>query len=59
VSYVASRLLKGEDGFDQVGYAGRAASQLSQEPPGLQGGDGLFAEGSDLRVGAVVGLLAG
>ena len=51
--------VKGEDGLDQVGDAVGAAPQLPQESPRLQRGDGLFSQGADLRVGAVVGLLAG
>lgn len=40
-----------------IAAAARAAAQLDQDSPGLEGGDRAFAEGADLRVGPVDGLL--
>jgi hypothetical protein len=46
-----------EDGLHDRGGAARAAAQLDQDLPGLQGRDGAFAEGSDAGVGTVYRLL--
>ncbi|GAA3851280.1 hypothetical protein GCM10022227_05640 [Streptomyces sedi] len=48
----------GEDGLDELGDPGGGASQFAKEPPGLEGGDGLFDKGPDLRMGPVHRLLA-
>lgn len=36
--------MQGEDGLDKSGDAGGEAPKLAQEPPGLEGGHGLFDE---------------
>lgn len=46
--------MEGEDGLDEAGDPGGRAPQFAQEPPGLEGGDGLLDEGPDLRAGHVV-----
>lgn len=51
--------MEGEDGSDEGGDPGGGASEFTQEPPGLEGGHGLFDEGTDLRVGPVDRLLIG
>ena len=50
--------MKGEDGSDEAGDPGGRAPQFAEEPPGLEGGDGLLDEGPDLCVGPVHRLLA-
>lgn len=50
--------MKGEYGLDEAGDSGGRAPHFAEEPPGLEGGDGLLDEGSDLRVGPVHRLLA-
>ncbi|GAB2448184.1 hypothetical protein GCM10027162_51810 [Streptomyces incanus] len=50
--------MQGEDGLDEAGDAGGRAPELAEEPPGLEGGHGLFNECADLRVGPVDSLLA-
>lgn len=40
--------MEGEDGLDEAGDWGCRAAELAEDPPGLEGGDGLFDEGSDL-----------
>ena len=50
--------MQGEDGLDEAGDSGGRAPQLAEEPPGLEGGDGLLGQGPDLRVGPVPRLLA-
>jgi hypothetical protein len=42
--------MEGEDGLDKARDAGGRAAELAEEPPGLEGGDGLFHEGPDLCV---------
>lgn len=51
--------MQGEDGLDKGSDAGGGAPQLAQEPPGLEGGHGLFDECADLRVGPVDRFLPG
>lgn len=50
--------MQAEDGLDEAGNAVGRAAELAEESPGLEGGDGLLDQGSDLRVGPVDGLLA-
>lgn len=50
--------MQGEDGLDEAGDPGGRAPEFAQEPPGLEGGDGLLDKGPDLRVGPVGCLLA-
>ncbi len=50
--------MKGEDGLDEAGDPGGRAPQFAEEPPGLEGGDGLLDVGPDLCVGSVHRLLA-
>jgi hypothetical protein len=45
--------LKGEDRGKDGGGALRTAAQLGQQLPGLEGGDGAFADAADLRVASV------
>ena len=49
------RRLQDEDGLHDRGGAAWAAAQLGQDLPGLEGGDGAFAEGADLGVVPVDG----
>lgn len=49
--------LQGQDGLYDVGDAGSAATEFVQEPPALEGGVGLLADGSDPGVGGVHGPL--
>jgi hypothetical protein len=51
--------MEGEDGLDEAGDSGRRAAEPAEDPPGLEGGDGLFDQGPDLCVGSVDGLLTG
>lgn len=50
--------MKGEYGLDEAGDPGSRAPQFAEEAPGLEGGDGLLDEGSDLGAGPVHRLLA-
>jgi hypothetical protein len=50
--------MQAEDCLDENRDAGGRAAELAEEPPGLEGGNGLFDEGPDFRVGAVDCLLA-
>ncbi len=45
------------DGLNEARDAGGRAPQAGEEPPGLEGGDGLLDQGADLRVGPVDRLL--
>src|SRR5690348_15189601 len=49
--------MEGEDGLDEAGDSGRRAAEPAEEPPGLEGGVGLFDLGPDPCVGSVDGLL--
>ena len=49
--------MEGEDDLDEAGDSGRRAAEPAEDPPGLEGGDGLFDQGPDLCVGSVDGLL--
>jgi hypothetical protein len=49
--------MQAEDGLDEARDAGGRATDLAEESPGLEGGDGMLDVGSDLRVGPVDGLL--
>lgn len=42
--------VQGEDGLDEAGDTAGRASQFAHEPPGFEGGHGLFDECTDLRV---------
>jgi len=48
-----------EGGLGEARDAGGGAAELAQEPPGLEGGDGLFDRCPRLRVAPVDGLLTG
>lgn len=50
--------MQAEDDLDEARDPGGGAPQSAQEPPGLEGGDGLLDECPDLRVGPVHFLLA-
>jgi hypothetical protein len=50
--------MEGKDGLDEAGDPGRRAAEFAEEPPGLEGCDGLFDQCADLRVGSIDGLLA-
>lgn len=49
--------MEGEDGLDEARDPGRRAAEFAEEPPGLEGGDGLLDQCPDLRMGPVDGLL--
>lgn len=49
--------MEGEDGLDEARDPGRRAAEFAEEPPGFEGGDGLFNQCPDFRVGPVDGLL--
>ena len=50
--------MQAEDGLGEARDAGGRAPQSAEEPPGLEGGHGLFDQGSDLCVSPVDGFLA-
>ena len=51
--------LEDQDGLDEARDPSRRAAEFAEEAPGLEGGDGLLDQCTDLRVGPVDGLLAG
>lgn len=51
--------MEGGDGLGEAGDLGCRAAELAEDPPGLEGGDGLFDLGPDLCVGSVDGLVIG
>jgi hypothetical protein len=50
--------VQSRDGLDEARDAGGRAPQRAEEPPGLEGGDGLLDQGSDFCLRPVDGLLA-
>jgi hypothetical protein len=50
--------MQGEDRLNEARDASGRAAELAEQPPGLEGGDGLLDECSDLRVGPVDRLLS-
>ena len=50
--------MQAQDVPDEVRDPGSRATELTEEPPGPEGGKGLLDAGTDLRMGSVDGLLA-
>lgn len=49
--------MQGEDGLDEARDAGGRAAEFAEVSPALEGGHGLFDQGTDLGVGSVHGPL--